>query len=85
VDPEDELRRIACNPGDELCALRREEPAEDAPVHRQTAWHNRMAELWEQLAQCDPVMARNARFTADLHRRKVKELGEQPPRNGRAR
>jgi hypothetical protein len=52
-------------------------PAGDAPIELHVAWHDRQADLWDQIAARDAVMAGNAQWMADYHRRQAKELSER--------
>jgi hypothetical protein len=65
------------DPAEELLNPRTPLPAEDAPPELYVAWHDRQADLWDQIVARDAVMAGNAQWMADYHRRQAKEHSER--------
>jgi hypothetical protein len=71
--------RIGRDPAEEVLNPWPPQPAEDAPPELHVAWHDRQADLWDQIAARDAVMAGNAQWMADYHRRQAKEHSERLP------
>jgi hypothetical protein len=71
------LDRISGDPATQAYEVWRLDPSEDGPVGDRLAWHDRMAELYDQMAAARIPLPIGAAWAADYHLRRAKELREQ--------
>jgi hypothetical protein len=63
---------------EEVAALKKTPPLEDAPASVWIEWHDRFADAWYRLGLCDPTFAEHDKWLGDDHRQKAKELRADP-------
>lgn len=71
------------DPANELSELGRMPPEQDAPVSVWVLWHERHIACWEQIAAKDSMFTEHSAVLGECHRRKLKELHEDPRGGGR--